>query len=371
LELWFLFNEHAIVAPSGYHEDQALMLDEQPFLASYPNCPVCGGSERRRSDLEHREPGFYVRALATQIGIDSKDLLTLMTLHACERCDTVWFDPWFTPEAISSAYGYVAGRHRHGWSILDDWASGTPRADLDLLPRIWKLLHLAMPKISSYAEINCPFSGLLTHLHELRNLDVKRISIAGKIVQLGEMYRTSELKPEYAAKRRFADVTGVTPPWAGGDTDRHPWRYLINEPSGMCWDHSCIHHGASCKALAQDVFFDTITTFEALRDQNTRLSAIGLFSTLDHFQAPMRVLDKAIESADLVFAELHPVERPDSQHLYGFGDGLPALLIDRGISALDVTAWLTNDGRLGENRRYLLCSGVMELPNKLAGMSLD
>ena len=348
------------------------MIDGYPFLAAYPNCPVCGGGDREPSALGHRDAGVYVRALSTQIGIKPDALLALMSLQACRRCESVWFDPWFTPEAIASVYGYAAGRHRHGWSILSDWASGTPRADLDLLPRIWKLLTRATPEISSYAEVNCPFSGLLTHLHERRHPNENRISIAGKLVQLGAMYRPTALEMEYASERRFADIIDMEPPWAAAaTTELHPRRYLINEPSGMCWDHSCIHHGASCKALAQDVFFEAMTTFEALLDRETRLSAIGLFSTLDHFQDPVRVLNKAIGAADLVIAELHPVERPDPQHLYNFGNGLVDLLVGRGISALDVTTWLTDDGRLGEDRRYLLCSGVVDLGERLAGESLD
>jgi hypothetical protein len=348
------------------------MTDEYPFLTAYPNCPVCGGDNREESTLDRRDAGFYLRALATQIGITPDALLALMPLHSCRRCETVWFDPGFTPEAIASVYGYVGGRHRHGWSILNAWASGTPRADLDLLPRTWKLLTRALPDISSYAEVNCPFSGLLSHLHELRHPEAKRISIAGKLIQLGEMFRSSALEPEYASERSFTEITGVSPHWiVGGANAPHPRCYLINEPSGMCWNHSCIHHGASCRALAQDVFFDAPTTFEALRDRGDRVSAVGLFSTLDHFPDPMRVLDKAIQSAELVIAELHPVERPDPQHLYNFGSGLVDLLIERGVSCVDVTDRLTNDGRLGENRRYLLFSDSIDLANRLDGLTLD
>jgi len=85
----------------------------------------------------------------------------------------------------------------------------------------------------------------------------------------------------------------------------------------------------------------------------------------------MRVLDKAIQSAELVIAELHPVERPDPQHLYNFGSGLVDLLIERGVSCVDETDRLTNDGRLGENRRYLLFSDSIDLANRLDGLTLD
>jgi len=335
----------------------------ETVLADHPECPVCGGVERRPSELEAGKTGFYIRGMLESGGLDVDEVTGRLRLWECGACRTLWYDPWLTTDFVSSAYGYTVGRHKFGWASLRAWATGQSRPYFVGRPRLLDLLLALRPGMTRYAEVNCPFAGLFFELTERRHHDLDRGLVFSKMEVLRDMYATPGLKRDYAEPEAWAKVRLPAPdgPLAAVR------RVLVEEQSPQCWGRSCTLAGANCHAMARDFLVDAVTDFHSLG----RVDVIGFFNTLDHFPDPTAVLNKALDHGDVVVADLHAWQWTDAQHHYNVGTGFAEVLAARKVSVVDVSSYVAEDGRLGDNSRYFLMSRTLDLAGETAKLSQD
>jgi hypothetical protein len=328
-----------------------LLIDKH--LTLYPNCPICGGSDRNLSPFPVGETGFYVKEILRFLDIEKSQLLDEMTLYCCQQCETLWYDPWFKQSLVSSVYTYVAGRHKFGWSSLRAWVSGSERNYQQVWPNILDVIEEISGPTATYAEVNCPFSGVLIPMHEKRSGDQARSLVGKRIEALSGSYGDRVFKRDYANSMALRDTVALTSSQPPGK--QLGARLLIDEPSPMCWNRSCTYAGANCAAVAKDLLVDDITTF---KDMSDRIDVVGFFNTFDHFPEPVDVLKKALSVARHVIIDLHEYRWTDCQHHFNIGTGFTIYLQSLGVEASDITDRIRAGGTLGDPRRYIICSSV-------------
>jgi hypothetical protein len=325
-----------------------MMNDFSPrMLRRYPNCPICGGRERSPAPFSPGDPGFYVDSFCDFLRVTPDKLFENLKLEECHRCGAVWYDPWFEPAVIGSAYLYVAGRHKLGWSTLAAWLEQRDRSYVHVQQNIIDLLRDVTGGLRGYAEVNCPFSGILVPLFDQRRPDDGRKLVLDRARILSAIYTEPTMITNYSNGSDLGLT--VAPPSSETKT------YLIDEPSPIIWGRSCALASVNCLALAKDTMVDNVTTFEELDEDGIVLDAIGFFNTFDHFIKPVRTLKKALRVAHHVQLDLHAFGWVSPQHLYNPGDRFTDFLEDIGISALDVTDRVRGVVKNEDERRYILC----------------
>ena len=329
----------------------------EQVLSQHPHCPVCKSRDRIRSDFESEGSNFYLDALFKSVGIDVDAALERMTLWECGACQTLWYDPWLTLDFIASGYGYLAGRHKFGWAALRAWRGDLPRPYIFSRRRIVDLLMALLPVFSRYAEVNCPFSGILFELQNRRVHEFDKALVTTKLNILSKMYASSSLNSNYAEAEEWRQLTSPSPqgPLAALE------RVLIEAPSPMYWGRSCNYAGANCHALARDLIVDAVMDFDSAAAQQSQFDAIGLFHTLDHFVDPMRVLDTALSLSQIVVIDMHAWGWTAPQHFYNLGLGIGDIMRAQGVSVVDISAHVTERRSHGDSDRYFLLSRSRDL----------
>lgn len=346
------------------------------LLEAQPTCPICGGAALADAPGRTGEPGYYANVMLAHFAIDEAALRDTVTLKECAHCGTYWHDPWLARSVVAAVYHYGAGLHREGWFQLRDWMDGTPRADDRAKQLLLDLVRRLVPGMTDYAEVACPFSGLMPLLTDDRLVEPgDRALLKRKISWLGRLHTSTDLRREH--REVFPAhplVNAVSPP---NPAAGRPQRWLLLEPSDLCWGSSCIVFGAGCQALALDTMVDRIAGFEILETEAVRPGVIGFFNILDHFSSPMRPLHRALDLAELVLVSLHAFGWTDLQHKHNIGPGFPRLLRDGGVSVVDLTGCLddrSDDGQAGDGRRrYLAMSRSMDVAAALlaAGYAVE
>lgn len=329
----------------------------EQVLSQHPHCPVCKSRDRVRSDLESKGSNFYLDALLKSAGIDVDSALARMTLWECGTCQTLWYDPWLKLDFIASGYGYLAGRHKFGWAALSAWVNGFPRPYVFSRRRIVNLLLALLPAFSRYAEVNCPFSGILFELQNRRVPEFDKALVTRKLSLLNKMYSPTSLNANYAESGKWSQLTIPSPQGPLASLER----VLIEAPSPMFWGRSCNFSGANCHALARDLIVDAVMDFDTAAAQNNPFDVIGLFQTLDHFVDPIKVLDTALSLSEIVVVDMHAWGRTGPQHFYNLGCGIGDILRTQGVSVVDISAYVTARGSHGDSDRYFLLSRSRDL----------
>jgi hypothetical protein len=348
----------------------------EQVLSHHPYCPVCKSRDRDQSNLkstgsreDKKGSNFYLDVLFKSAGIDVGSALDRMTLWECRRCQTLWYDPWLTLDFIASGYGYLAGRHQYGWAALRAYNGNWSYSYTFSHRRIVDLLLALLPVFSRYAEVNCPFSGILFEIQKRRisDFDKAKAVLAQKINTLRKMYGANSLQSEYSVAE---DWSQLTVPSAQGPLAALE-RVLIDAPSPMYWGRSCNFSGANCHAVARDLFVDAVMDFESVGSQQNQFDAMGLFLTLDHFVDPMRVLNQALSLSEIVVISTHPWGWTAAQHFYNFGLGISDIIRAQGASVVDISTHVTERSSHGDRDRYFLISRSRDLTLDISRATTD
>jgi hypothetical protein len=345
------------------------MREIEQILSDHPFCPFCKSHDRVRSNLKSTGSGkktnHYLYILFKSAGIDVGSALERMTLWECGACQTLWYDPWLRLDFIASGYGYLSGRHKLGWDMVRAYHGNLPFSYVFSRRRLVDLLLALMPVFSRYAEVNCPFTGLLFEIQNRRVLDFdeEKAVLGEKINNLRTLYGSNSiLQNNVSAAEKWSQLTIPSPqgPLAALE------RVLIEVPTPMYWGRSCNFSGANCHAVAQDLFVDAVMDFEFAESQSSHFDAMGLFLTLDHFVDPMRVLDKALSLSEIVVISTHAWGWTAAQHLYNLGLGFSDIMRAQGVSVVDISAHVTERSLHKDHDRYFLLSRTRDLARDMS-----
>lgn len=315
----------------------------ETLLREVGRCPVCGSEDRQRNSSPRKHISPYTRALAKAAELSPEALLQYTILWDCRVCGAVWHDPWLKSEIADTLYGYVCGMHFYGWLSLAAWLDQKPTPILANRDSIWKYLRSHHQGSMTYAELNCPHTGLVFAEFDAQ-IPLEKVKIARRrLSDLQRVHAVSGLLERAHAK--FMDLSEIVQTNAGGDFLVH--RTLLTEDSDFCWRRSCIHRGASCHAFAQGFLFDRMVPLASAEASGERFDLIGAFQTVDHMPDPLGTVRRLLKLGSCVLLEMHTPGWTDLQHLYGLGHGFADLLAGEGVYVRNLTTVAHSHGLAG------------------------
>src|SRR5690606_34536638 len=200
-----------------------------------PECPACGSTERRRNEQPAKHVSPYTMVVAQALGLTPEALLQRLALWDCAGCGTVWRDPWLTETFSETLYGYVCGTHYYGWMSLGMWLEEQPHPILAGREAVRAHLQSHHSGPMSYAELNCPNSGLAFAELDAQGRTANRQLGKRRYKDLRRVYGEAGL-PERAHALFIDGERRAAMEAEHGFLVR---RTLLTEDSAMCWRRSC------------------------------------------------------------------------------------------------------------------------------------
>ena len=308
-------------------------------LAPQPECPVCGGVERRPRPLDYHANN-YLAVAARALGVTQEALFAAMPAHECAACAAIYFDPWLSVELQERFYGELFPQHNLGWyTFWNVLRAPAPAArDLALLAE----LRRHVPRLGTYAEVGCPFLGLLPALG-VRRYEANGRAFhdypgaypvarpAGKYPQvrgnrLLNLERVGAAVARAAASAQVARALGparlaerraVRAGRAGRGEGSDIRACYLRLDSGMLWGRECRSLGVECRAALTSVFGIPGLALEDAEAARKRFDVVAVINALDHYRNPVALLRRLFSLTDHVYLEGHHADgERGKQHLY-------------------------------------------------------
>ena len=297
--------------------------------ASVERCPVCNSTSREIVASVVIPEDSYSRRLSDHLKVTPRELTNDSKEFECIECGAVFLDPWLNKNAQKVLFQLASPVHFAGW---DGWevATRTGIGQAHMI-RLASMLEETLGQPEHYVEIACPFSGLLlatARSTELRKWRAKRSpsSFADpRMTEMARLYTVFErlgsqfVDMIHATWRFYSRVTlgrNGTLVRGVGEVERHfsGRRTFALVPSLQRWGLSCIRYGFGCSQVAGQALDCELAILDELAPDTADIC--GIFNSLDHVEAPLKVLLKCLEIAPHVVVSGHK-QRTGYQH--GFG----------------------------------------------------
>lgn len=298
-----------------------------------PKCPWCGSDRRVHSKAFTSKPNRYLLSVAQKVGVSAESLIEKMEVVECLDCGTSYCDPWLSSQATTWLFNLGYSQHNAAWKTFYHWLDRTHEFETKLLPRkekIWRFVESKVTTVHSYGEVGCPFMGLLTYFQCCKQDPIK--SFARFEEQYLNQIHTRK-HPTFVPKLRQVQRTLLgfrywknrarwmrRPPASQRMNASVPSElYFVQSPSSLLWGGNCVSFATSCAAMA-------LANLEAcvvnLSDPGFQCDVLAFFNTLDHQDAPLQTLEKALHAARIVLIELHRDSTAGKQHLYVINEAI-------------------------------------------------
>jgi hypothetical protein len=317
--------------------DVASDLLAKGLLRRYLECPICGCSGRIPMTTPFHSNG-YVAAAASRLGISAKSFVDSMLGQKCLSCGALYFDPWLSLSFQKELYEELFPQHNMGWEIL--WSILKDPTHRPRDTTLFEMIRKKVPTLHSYAEIGCPFTGLIPYLgvreyqygsktffdypghyplksviglHPVVNglLHFERFgNLAARFFNQLQLLRVFPLKR--LIKRCLIRFRRAREIW------RHETQsYYISHDSSFLWGKSCKSLGVDCRRALKNIFGVQIVSLEEVQTEKLRFDLVGIFNSLDHFRNPISLLRQVFQFTDYIYLEGHCAEEDwGKQHLY-------------------------------------------------------
>lgn len=342
------------VGPAAARREVGALDPGAEVLRSYPTCPVCGGGERERAEC----PGSanrYVRAVERVTDLCAAEFAERIHTWRCVTCHAVFCDPWLSATAAAQLYGVGFSQHVNGWrTFYGHLGAGAGGDDpCDTVEPLAGFLREAAAPLECYAELNCPFSGLLPYFarrEDPARLERRRWRRARAWIGLGQRHppaagRALRRVAGHVARRGGARGREAAGPARPSRVPGVPaTRRLLVAQSSLCWGTNCVAQGVTCHAVSAGLLDAPVITLEDARREGLRFDAV-LLTNLDHFFEPMALLEYFLASARLVLIAGHASGRFSRQHLFCLPPDFDVYLRRLGHRAVDLSARLVPSSR--------------------------
>ena len=306
-------------------------------------CPACGSKAYSPTEFKPqlKDNRYTERLYQTKIHLRGKK--AEIESRLCSDCNVIYFANFVTVDEYREFFHNTMPIHNLGWRQFLACFDPNERHKIHMFDKLWSHINKD-GKINSYAEVMCPFNGLmplfingltppnvgwddrlsemidlslpahdrqpLRGLHSYLNKSVKRLYKMGTLPQRAEW--TLRL-----LKRRLRPV----PPQTYESLPIPNELILISEVSPFFWGINCHALGSSCTHCLSHFAGAKMVTFDEYKDSpQGAIDCIGFFFTLDHIRDPLAAILKACGIAKKVVIVNHHPDHAGLQHPFVLGD---------------------------------------------------
>ena len=318
-------------------------------------CPVCNCSIRHaeeQPDAFDKSGGdAYLLPLANSLGISLEEIYASISVFRCSNCGAVFFNPWFNHLARNCIFLEGHPIHNVGWRNLQERFEQNLRPSLQMpLGALLEVVQERIGRIETYAELGCPFQGLLLHF-----ANNTKVSALGQSASVFTSMRAEDYRRFLPPLRQFMRTAGLSKVWSRRLSLVRQWRNkfrgrwrqnstdydslglkrtFIPLQSSKFWGLNCSMYGDSCAATAHRCLDAAVLPQALFMESDFCYDLIGLFNVLDHQDDPLKLLRQCLSKGRAVLCLGH--ESPISaQHHFGLGRSFFQLL-DRTLGQCSV-----------------------------------
>ena len=317
----------------------AILVSVNSVLAYSPSCPVCNTSvqfaERDPDAFDRLGGDRYLQPLADSLKVHLEDIYTSISTFRCTECGAVFFNPWFNHLARNQIFLQGHPIHNVGWRNFQERFEQRLCPNLQLpLEDLLRAVRQRIGVVTTYAELGCPFQGLLLHL-----ADDATVGSIGRSASVFTSMRAQDYRRFLPPLRQFMRIAGLGKSWSrqlslirrrrnklrgrwywgsnGNDSPKFE-RTFVPLQSSKFWGLNCSMYGDSCVATASRSLNATVVPQSQFMESQFRYDLIGLFNVLDHQDDPLTLLRQCLSKSRAVVYLGH--EAPISaQHHFGLG----------------------------------------------------
>jgi hypothetical protein len=312
-------------------------------------CPVCGSQARHH----HSQPGrnLYSEKLATQLGEDEDELLASFANVACEQCQLIYKQRWFSASQLQRLFSETVPTHPRGWDVqsgrfsaanvqveVEAYAIALRDHDQGQIRRYQRALTSIIQAIP--ALDHSPSRDLL--LDAIENGDIKRLRDADALLQslMGEPrpysrfsgFSSSELWHYLVSKLGSLDSYAEIgcPLWGLlplAQTNGCRTAFLQRQEPNY-WAAGCQVNAVHCSQyLNNQRGIPLLNWQEAIAEP---FDAIGSFLYLDHVNHPAAFIEALLSKSRAIAIILDSLDLPLAiQHFTGWPEPAMAWLATR------------------------------------------
>lgn len=309
------------------------------ILEHVSTCPVCEATSedaiKDPSAFNRKSGQAYLKPLADTLHLDLEEIYKQLETFICRKCGAVFFNPWFNQSARNRIFIQGHPIHNVGWRTFQERFEQNLNPNLQIPPdQLIDLLRSRVGELNAYAELGCPFQGLLLHM-----ADDDMVSSAGRISSVFTSMRPRDYRRFLPPLRLFMRVGGLgnllvrmlslsrrrrnqlRGRWRDeqfSEQTRDISRAFVPLQSSKFWGLNCSMYGESCSAIASRALGATVVPYPQFAKSSITYDAIGIFNVLDHQEDPLSLLRECLSKGRAVICLSH--EAPIApQHHYGLG----------------------------------------------------
>lgn len=301
-----------------------------------------------RESFEELGGRAYLESAAELGAINFDDLTKQMSGFRCSRCGAEFLNPWLDIESRNNIFVQGHPVHNAGWRRFME------RVERGLLPNLNSnpadMVHEIETKvgpIENYAELGCPFQGLLLHwtseesvrawsrttsrFTSMKRKQFTRFLPSSKIFMMLGLVASNISRFTSQVRHRRDRLRGR---WQapGSLASRRPRNlYFVPLHSSGFWGVNCSMFGDSCTATIREVSGAKVLPFKVFEElgEDRKFDLIGLFNVLDHQDDPLTVLKRCLARSRAILCTTHNAPYSQQHHFglgVGFFENLPSLL---------------------------------------------
>jgi len=338
-------------------------------LHRYVKCPICA-SEGRKEVANDFKPNKYVNQFKElDPRLDLEAVRSLPT-YECTMCSTRYCDPWLSAAFSARFFNSVLAQHSHGWTrfygIIDP---RLPDSHDEYQTKLWAFIS-KLGKVESYAEMNCPFTGLLPFFRK-RELgenqayagyerSIRAIQSAYPHPPSAEVHAPGLKRlSEYFLRRAHRKISKAPEKEKSFD-DFPSKRYLIRETTSLFWGGNCMARGVTCSGISSGFLQAFPVDFKDIERERIKLDVLGFYNCLDHFFEPMAILKTAMRvSKQLIFVG-HKYSELSKQHQFALGPGFDDYLRSLGWRVANISKEVLMNKHLDSYNALSISSGDVD-----------
>ncbi len=294
-------------------------------------CPACGSARFSPAGIPALH-SVYSRGVVALLTHEDAKRFEATGVNRCEDCDSLFPDLWLSEETSGMLYSIVEGQHLSGWTRLTWSLTHQDRAGMRVAARRNQdRIAAHLPKLERYAEVKCPFSGMLPFLDQPE--------LSDGLPGLQALIDTSLKRTHRVPLDRSQPLEGLA---AFAPLREIPSMDLIDITSPICWSDNCTISGMGCRTLARAMFGLRVLSVDDLRERGLHYDLIGLYLVLDHLPRPREVLRRLMASTDALVIQTHITTEWHSQHAYTLGERFFHGYEDLGFETVEITDEMEN-----------------------------